>query len=429
MGINTIFAREAGERVSGSRVLYVSSAIGLGHFSKDLAIANELRALRPDVDMVWLAGHPASDALADAGEAVLPEAEGWRSATVIAENTLRDGQIDLVHYAYRSLSAWAHNARLFKRVVQTHGFDLAVGDEAWEISLVLTTGLLRLKIPFVLVLDFIGLDVMKASLLERILAYPLNADATYYGWKNRNGPHSGIFIGELEDLADEPIGWGLPNKREHARKYYDVVGHVISFHPEEYRDRAAWRRRLGYDDRPLVICSVGGTTVGRELLELCGRAVEPLRKRLPDVHMVLVCGPRLPVESVQVPEGVEVRGYVPRLYEHHACADVAVGQCGASSTTELAALRTPFVYFPIEGHFEQEVVAARLARVGAGVRMTLSETTPEMLAERICAEYGREPTYPPLPVDGARRAAQHLVRMLETGEGQRTSHIATSGES
>ena len=52
----------------------VSSSIGLGHVAKDLAVARELRRLRPDAEILWLAGHPASQVLRDAGEKVLPEA-------------------------------------------------------------------------------------------------------------------------------------------------------------------------------------------------------------------------------------------------------------------------------------------------------------------------------------------------------------------
>ncbi len=43
--------------------------------------------------------------------------------------------------------------------------------------------------------------------------------------------------------------------------------------------------------------------------------------------------------------------------------------CGASSTTELAALSTPFLYFRVDGHFEQEFVASGLTRPGVGRRM------------------------------------------------------------
>jgi UDP:flavonoid glycosyltransferase YjiC (YdhE family) len=93
----------------------------------------------------------------------------------------------------------------------------------------------------------------------------------------------------------------------------------------------------------------------------------------------------------------------------YACSDVAVVQCGASSTTELAALRRPFIYFPIDGHFEQEAVASRLARYGAGVRMSGKAATPDMLAEAIVREYGRTVGYAPMPVDGAAKAAAHIL--------------------
>ncbi|MBW6468176.1 MAG: hypothetical protein K0B85_03325 [Coriobacteriia bacterium] len=381
--------------------------------SKDLAIANELRSLRPDVDVLWLTGRPASDALAEAGERVLPEAARWRGGTAVAERALHDGQLDLVTYVYRSLPAWAYNARLFRRAIEDHRIDVAIGDETWEVFIPLNLRLLHPPVPFVMLFDFVGTESMTGRPFNRMRSYLLNVvwsrDANAFA----RGLHSEIFIGEIEDVPDAPFGWRLPNRREHARANYDVVGHCVNFRPEHYADRQALRRRLGYDERPLVICSVGGTAIGRELLELCGQAYLPLRSVMPDVHMVLVCGPRLPTESLSAPDGVEVRGYVPRLFEHHACCDVAVGQCGASSTTELAALGTPFIYFPIEGHFEQEFVAARLARHGAGVRMSLAHTTPERLAEAIYELYASPPKPASFPVDGARNAARHIAAVLD----------------
>ena len=50
----------------------VSSAIGLGHAQRDLAIARELRARRPELEIVWLAQHPVTAALEAAGEIVHP---------------------------------------------------------------------------------------------------------------------------------------------------------------------------------------------------------------------------------------------------------------------------------------------------------------------------------------------------------------------
>ena len=40
------------------RALYISSPIGLGHAQRDVAIADELRRLHPDLEIDWLAQHP-----------------------------------------------------------------------------------------------------------------------------------------------------------------------------------------------------------------------------------------------------------------------------------------------------------------------------------------------------------------------------------
>jgi len=110
---------------------------------------------------------------------------------------------------------------------------------------------------------------------------------------------------------------------------------------------------------------------------------------------------------------VQVHGYVPRLYEHFAACDVAVVQGGSTSTLELTALRRPFLYFPLEGHAEQNlVVAKRLARQGAGSQRVYSQTTPAALADAIVSQLGRKPTWPPIRANGARRAAELIDRLL-----------------
>jgi UDP:flavonoid glycosyltransferase YjiC (YdhE family) len=138
--------------------------------------------------------------------------------------------------------------------------------------------------------------------------------------------------------------------------------------------------------------------------------------------MVLVCGPRIDPAHVQVPSGVEVRGYVPRLYEHFAACDVAIVQGGGTTTLELTALRRPFIYFPLEDHFEQNlVVAKRLARHGAGQRLLYSETTPERLAEAVFWQLGREANWRAIPTDGARRAAQLINELVDTRAPSRSA--------
>ena len=79
----------------------------------------------------------------------------------------------------------------------------------------------------------------------------------------------------------------------------------------------------------------------------------------------------------------------------------------------LTALRRPFVYFPLEGQFDQCVyVSERLARQQAGIRMLYSRTMPSLLADVGLANIFRPPVWPPIRCDGARTAALLLDRML-----------------
>jgi len=67
--------------MEGNRVLFISGSIGLGHAGRDVAIAKALRALDPSVQISWLAGDPAHQLIADAGETLLPDSVGDDTAS------------------------------------------------------------------------------------------------------------------------------------------------------------------------------------------------------------------------------------------------------------------------------------------------------------------------------------------------------------
>jgi UDP:flavonoid glycosyltransferase YjiC (YdhE family) len=116
--------------------------------------------------------------------------------------------------------------------------------------------------------------------------------------------------------------------------------------------------------------------------------------------------------SVPVPEGVELRGYVPDLYRHLAACDLAVVQGGLTTTTGLVAARRPFIYVPLARHFEQQIhVAHRLAQYGAGRRLDYAALDPGYLAEAIAAEIDRPADYRPAETT-APRAAALLAELL-----------------
>lgn len=391
------------------KALFISSSLGLGHAGRDLAIANELRRLRPDVEIDWLAGDPATRQLEQAGERLLPECAVFRE-TGYAEQSAGAFSLNVVWYVAHAALAWARVARTVLRVVKEGGYDLVVGDETYELAIAFALRPGLKKVPFVVIYDFFGLDAMSGNPLEKLTVYPLN---WLWGGGRRKAPPFDLvlFVGEPEDIPDRPLGAGLPNRRAYAMRHFDFLGYVLTFDAgKPIEDRATSRSALGYDQRPLIICSIGGTAVGADLLRLCAAAYPYVLERVEDAQMVLVCGPRIDPATIEAPPGVEVRGYVPRLYEHLAACDIAVVQAGGTTTLELTALRRPFVYFPLAGHVEQNLaVAERLRRQGAGERRDHATTTPQALADTLTRLLQTVPAWPTIPTDGAKRAAELIV--------------------
>jgi UDP-N-acetylglucosamine:LPS N-acetylglucosamine transferase len=404
------------------KILFISGSVGLGHVSRDLAMAEELRRQNPDVEVSWLAASPASEVLKNARERLLPEADQWANDNIPAEDASKGGafHLSVLKYLLLARKEWENNVEVFRKVTSKERFDLIIGDETYEISVALKKGHLLKVAPFVMVYDFVGLDSMTKNPMEKLGVYTWNKIwAKGYKTPSRYVDLT-IFIGEEEDIPDTKLGFLLPNRRVWARaRSLQCVGYVLPFQSEEYADKGKIRERLGYGKERLIICSIGGTSVGKDLLELCGRAAPIVRRTMPDIRMILVCGPRLTANSLSIPDGVEVREYVPKLYEHFAASDLAIIQGGGTTTLELTALRRPFLYFPLEGHFEQQLhVAGRLARHGAGIKLMYPETTPEILAENIISHIGREAAWRPIPTNGAQKAAQ-LLNQLLTGNGER----------
>ena len=113
-------------------------------------------------------------------------------------------------------------------------------------------------------------------------------------------------------------------------------------------------------------------------------AFPEVRRRVPELRMIVVCGPRIDRDAFPSHEGLELHGYVHGLSRHLAACDIAVVQGGLASGMELAAAGRPFLYFPLARHFEQNIhVRHRLERYGAGRAMDYATATPETIAAAI----------------------------------------------
>jgi UDP-N-acetylglucosamine:LPS N-acetylglucosamine transferase len=174
------------------------------------------------------------------------------------------------------------------------------------------------------------------------------------------------------------------------------------------------RQALGYRwDERVCIVTVGGSGVGTHLIRRILQSWPIARAAMPELRMIVVAGPRIDPLSLRAPEGVEMRAFVPNLDRHLAACDLALVQGGLTTCMELAAAGTPFIYFPLKNHFEQNFhVAHRLDRYRAGRRMEFATSTPEMIADAMIAALSAPAQFEPVEARGATRAARMLADLI-----------------
>jgi UDP-N-acetylglucosamine:LPS N-acetylglucosamine transferase len=394
------------------KILYLSWQGGLGHITRDVAIVKELHRQSPDLNVFWMAHPLACKVLDQVGETILPESQLGADYNRAAAHCLREFGLNLMHYVAATRKPYVQNVGLFKQVMSRYNFDLVVGDESYEVVRAMGRGEVKLHCRMIMIEDFVGIEAMTRNPLEKFAVYMRNRS---WAWlTTRLDPHvTHFFVGEPEDIVNRPFGWKLPNRRQFAREHYRFLGYIIPFEPDEYADKSGMKARLGYDQSPLLVCATGGTCAGKELLELCGEAFTLLKAEIPDLHMVCVCGELFGHDRPALPPEVELHSFIPDLYQHYAACDMAVVVGGGTTTVELTALRRPFIFFPLENQFDQQLyVAERLARHRAGIRMTYHQTTPESLAATILANIGKDVDYVRIPAEGAKTATRLITELL-----------------
>ena len=271
------------------RALFISSPIGLGHAERDLSIARELRQLVGDLEIEWLAQHPVTRVLEDAGETIHPlsrvlasESAHWEAAS--AEHELHAFQ------ALREMDEiFLANFMVFLDVVRDGAYDLWVGDEAWEVDYQLHENPELKTAPFVFLTDFVGylpIDSREDS-RESCLTSDYNAEMIEQVTRYPRVRDRALYIGDQATSFPTDSARASRSSATGSSEHFTAIGYINAFDAGDYADVRAVRARLGYEpDRPLLVCTVGGTAVGEHLLRKAVAAWPLIDAEHPDAHCV-----------------------------------------------------------------------------------------------------------------------------------------------
>ena len=346
--------RSGGAGVAGG-ILFFSSPIGLGHASRDAAIAEAV--LDEEVGL--------------GGGAGVRFASGGAAASLLAghgfdaDDAYRPPRFDVRGGALAGAGAWLASyyvyyrrcVRAARRLILRHRPRAVVSDEDFA-SLSVAQ---RAGIPTVLVTDVFETRFCRSwpgSLVEARMNGAMRRIVSRCGAVVAPlGPGSGGAGAEGGAEAALAAAWGAACPRA-------VLAGPAVRRPSA--PRAGLRGRLGMDGPTVLVCA-GGTGAGRFLLEAAERAAPEFG----GAGTIVASGPSLPAAAgAWKGEGGGIRriGAVPNLHEYVYAADAVVSLAGRSTMDECGQYGTPGVFVPIRGHFEQEDNAAAAGFAHSDVR-------------------------------------------------------------
>ena len=187
--------------MTGKRVLCLSSSMGLGHVTRDLAVAQALRKRVPDIQVVWLTASPNTVFLQEAGETLHPASGSMLSQSEIAEKTAQPGFKYDSRRAYEQVQAMQmRNAEVLAKVLVEGRPDLVFADEAMEVLFLLLKYPRLKQWPLVMLTDWL----LPATAEPETIRQYVQALQAF----KRSGafePYAMLYIGTDEDMPDGPM--------------------------------------------------------------------------------------------------------------------------------------------------------------------------------------------------------------------------------
>ena len=397
------------------RLLYLSSPIGLGHARRDLAIARALRIKEPNLQIDWLAQDPVTRFLEYAGETCHGASVRLASESRHIEEEAGEHDLNVFEALRRMDEILVRNFRVLQDVMTDNKYDLVIADEAWDVDHFWHEHPNLKRAPLVWMTDFVGFAPMpEGGPHEAKLTADYNEEMVTHVERNVGVRDRSIFIGNAADVVDDSLGPNLPNRRAWTEGNFEFSGYVLGDDVPHRSEREGLRDRLGFRvGEKVCIITVGGSGVGAPLIRRILESIPIAHCQIPELRMIVIRGPRLKLNDQGYDKSIEFRGFEPNLPLLLAACDLAIVQGGLSTCMELAAVGTPFIYFPLEHHFEQNVhVRHRLEMYKAGRRLSFAQCDAKIIAAAICDELSKPVQSMAVERDGAQRAASLIAGLL-----------------
>ena len=295
-----------------SEIVFFSSPIGLGHATRDIAIAQYL----DKSSIKFISGEGASKLFAEYGFDVK---DLYRPPPF----SINQGKLqNPLSWLFKYYSYYRECKTISSNIIEKEKPNLILSDEDFA-SLTIGQGK---KLKTVLIIDILETRFVNGigSLVEKKM--------------NRSMKE----IIRKCDLVILPENG--PNEDNITR-----VGPIVR---STIQTRDELRRKFLFNKKTIVV-TIGGTDAGKFLIDAVIVAFEKIKL---DAELVIVSGPSLEIHY----DKIRSFGFVNNLHEIIYAADLIISLAGKSTIDESKHYGTPGIFIPIKGHFEQEANANKI---------------------------------------------------------------------
>ena len=326
------------------KVLFFTSPIGLGHATRDIAIAEKLKHIAND-EILFISGGAAYDLISKEGFQAL---NLYRPPPFTVDSgKLRNSFVWLMKY----IIYYKKSKKIAEEVIRkdVRKYPLIVSDE-----------------------DFASISVSQNTILSKsVFIYDMveptasghGIISNYCNINIENNVGETHFASGFLHIFEKKMNRSMSNLIKKCDKviipdFGDNRANLVYVGPivrEVKSDRMSLRNNLGFTRKTILVCA-GGTDAGRHLIQKSLEAYGNLKKWL-DVDLVLVPGPNLELNDS---DDFYNLGFVDNLHEYIYASDLVISLAGRSTIDESTVYGTPGIFIPIKNHFEQEQNALRL---------------------------------------------------------------------
>ena len=336
-----------------NKIVFFSSPIGLGHATRDIAIAQYL----DKISTKFISGDKAPKLFSEHGFDV--DDLYHPPSFVINQGKLQNS----LNWLFRYYSYYKECKIISRNIIEKEKPEVIVSDEDFAS---LTIGQ-RKKLKTVLITDI--LETRFVSGIGSLIEKKMNRSMKDIIQKcdlviiPENGPSEGNIV---------------------------RVGPIVRC-TKQTRDEL--RKKFLFNKKTIVV-SIGGTNAGKFLVDA---VIDVFKKIKSDVEFVIVSGPSLKICNDKIRD----LGFVNNLHEIIYAADLVISLAGKSTIDESKYYGTPGIFIPIKGHFEQEA-NAKEAGFSFDDLFRLEYLIPEKINEKRNS----------ISFDGSQKAANLIKKLL-----------------